>query len=79
MIGPKRANYILQLREEYLEESQQGEGDDESAATGGTGAGKGYFQSIDQLEDIGMKLKDCHTFLKKNVTLLAGLEQKNVK
>jgi hypothetical protein len=72
MIGPKRAKYILQLREEYLESLQEG-----SVSASAAGAGeKGYFQSIDQLQDIGMKFKDCHTFLKKNVTLLAGLDQK---
>jgi hypothetical protein len=77
MIGPKRAKYILQLREEYLESLQEGEEDEGSVSASAAGAGeKGYFQSIDQLQDIGMKFKDCHTFLKKNVTLLAGLDQK---
>jgi hypothetical protein len=36
----------------------------------------GYFKSIEQLQDIGMKPKDCERFLKKNVLLLAGLESK---
>ncbi len=40
------------------------------------GGSDGYFKSIEQLEDIGMKPKDCERFLKKNVLLLAGLESK---
>jgi hypothetical protein len=66
MIGPKRANYILQLRQEAAQDDAASRQEEHGA----------YFQSIDQLEDIGMKSKDCQTFLKKNLTLLAGLEQK---
>lgn len=72
MIGPKRAHYILELRQEYLEKMESLSERHQSI----DGKKDGYFQSIEQLQDIGMKLKDCHTFLKKNVTLLAGLEQK---
>lgn len=64
MIGKKRANYILELRKDYLSE------------VGFDVANEGYFKTIEELTDIGMKLKDCETFLKKNVGLLAGLEQK---
>ena len=65
MIGKKRANYILQIREDYQKEAGSEEEENE-----------GYFKSIDDLQDIGMKIKDCQTFLKKNIGLLAGLEQK---
>lgn len=58
MIGKKRAEYILDMREEW-------EGNDSETPC---------FTSINQLEEIGLKPKDCNQFLKRNAVFLLGLK-----
>jgi hypothetical protein len=57
MIGKKRAEYILEMREEWE----------------GTNSEDPCFTSVEQLEEIGLKPKDCQQFLKRNAVFLIGL------